>query len=173
MHDGSGAGRLLVLDRPISFWGGVDPLTGEISDPRHPQHGTRLGDRLLVLERTIGSSSSSAIMLELLRNRVAPAGIIVGRTDAILVLGILVANHLGYETIPVLSVGQRGIARLRTANGMPATLHATHREGTLQVEPFREARTVPASGDRIRPCAPHRGPRPQNRPRDGSQEDAP
>lgn len=123
VHAGSGErrllaeGPLLVLEKPISFWGGVDPLTGAIMDPRHPRHGTQLGDRILVMERTIGSSSSSAVMLELLRNRVAPAAIIVARTDAILVLGILVAKELGYPTIPLLRVEEEGIAQLRTADG--------------------------------------------------------
>lgn len=134
IHEGSGngsaQGRLLVLEKPISFWGGVDPLTGQIGDPRHPRHGTRLGDRILVMERTIGSSSSSAVMLELLRNRVAPAAIVVGQPDAILMLGLLVAEELGYDTIPVLRVGQRDIARLAEADGAGATLC----EGTLRTD---------------------------------------
>ena len=135
-HSGSGdgprlaEGRLLVLEKPISFWGGVDPLTGRIGDPRHPRHGTRLGGRVLVMERTIGSSSSSAVMLELLRNRVAPAAIVVGRPDAILVLGLLVAEELGYDTIPMLRVGQRDIARLGVTDGSRATV----RGGVLRVE---------------------------------------
>lgn len=130
VHPGSPAeGRLLVLEKPISFWGGVDPLTGKIMDPRHPRHGERLGGRVLVMERTIGSSSSSAVMLELLRNRVAPAAIVVGRTDAILVLGILVAQELGYSTIPVLRVGLRDIARLHGKDGARAQVRA----GTLRV----------------------------------------
>ena len=135
IHPGSGAGRqpaegrLLVLEKPISLWGGVDPLTGQIGDPRHPRHGTRLGGRVLVMERTIGSSSSSAVMLELLRNRVAPAAIVVGRPDAILMLGLLVAEELGYDTIPMLRVGQRGIARLAGADGVNASMC----EGILRV----------------------------------------
>ena len=108
----------------------MDPQTGQIGDPRHPQHGTRLRGRILVMERTIGSSSSSAVMLELLRNRVAPAGIVVGRPDAILVLGLLVAEELGYDTIPVLRVGPRGIARLFGADGICATLC----DGTLSAD---------------------------------------
>ena len=117
VHVGTGSGPLLVLRKPLSFWGGVDPLTGVVSDPRHPRHRDRLGGRILVMERTIGSSSSSAIMLELLRNGVAPAGIVVGRPDAILVLGILVARELGYPTVPLLRVGDDGIARLAAAEG--------------------------------------------------------
>ena len=130
VHPGPPAeGRLLVLEKPISFWGGVDPLTGAIMDPRHPRHGEQLGGRVLVMERTIGSSSSSAVMLELLRNRVAPAAIVVGRTDAILLLGILVAQELGYGTIPVLQIGAPDIARLQGKDW--ARAHVC--DGTLRV----------------------------------------
>ena len=104
IHPGTGSGPLLVLEQPVSFWGGVDPVSGCISDPRHPQHGEALAGRILVLDRTIGSSSSSAIMLELLRNDVAPAGMVLGHTDSILILGILVARELGYPTLPVIEV---------------------------------------------------------------------
>ncbi len=34
-----GEGEALVLDAPISFWGGVDAGTGRIADVRHPQCG--------------------------------------------------------------------------------------------------------------------------------------
>ena len=122
VHGGATEGRLLVLGKPISFWGGVDPATGKICDPRHPRHGDSVRGRILVMERTIGSSSSSAIMLELLRNGVAPAGIVIARPDAILVLGILVARELGHPTIPMLQVGGTGIARLAELDCRPAQL---------------------------------------------------
>ena len=117
VHAGEGRGRLLVLERPLSFWGGVDPETGRVSDPRHPQYGESLSGRILVMERAIGSSSSSAIMLELLRNDVAPAAIVLGSTDAILVLGVLVAEELGYPSIPLVDVGGEGFERMRGGNG--------------------------------------------------------
>ena len=118
----SADGPLLVLGKPLSFWGGIDPLTGEIIDPRHPRHGDFVRGRILVMEGTIGSSSSSAIMLELLRNDVAPAGIVIARPDAILVLGILVAHELGHPTIPMLRLDGPDIAALAPADGRPATL---------------------------------------------------
>lgn len=107
IHPGTASGTLLVLAEPLSFWGGVDPVSGRITDPRHPQHGTPLDGRVLVMDRAIGSSSSSAIMLELIRNEVAPAAMVLGHTDAILILGILVARELGYPTLPVIEVGER------------------------------------------------------------------
>ena len=105
LTDGTAYGRLLMLDAPISFWGGVDPNTGCIVDPRHPNSGESLSGRVLAVERTIGSSSSSAILLELLRIRRAPAAILMGRADAILSLGVIVGRELGYETIPMLELG--------------------------------------------------------------------
>ena len=34
--NGKANGEVLKLDEPLSFWGGVDPQTGEITDLRHP-----------------------------------------------------------------------------------------------------------------------------------------
>ena len=109
---GSGAGPLVVLAKPISLWGGVEPSTGRIIDPRHPDHGKDISGSVLVLPATIGSSSSSAIMLELLRQRHAPAAVVLGRVDAILTLGIIVAREMGYPTIPVITLAAEDLARL-------------------------------------------------------------
>lgn len=130
LHEGSATGRLFVLRKPLSFWGGVDPEKGIVADPRHPQHAEPLSGRVLVMARTIGSSSSSAIMLELLRNGVSPAGIVLGRPDAILMLGILVAGELGYPTVPVVQVDESGIERLARAEGRRATIT----DGLVEVE---------------------------------------
>ncbi|MGI9628632.1 MAG: aconitase X swivel domain-containing protein [Longimicrobiales bacterium] len=130
IYPGTGAGAVLVLDAPLSLWGGVDPASGVVIDPRHPQAGVALGGRIVVMERAVGSSSSSAIMLELLRNGVAPAGLVLGDTDAILILGILVAKELGYPTIPVVEIDLSD-GTPEWATGAPASLT----EGVLEVGP--------------------------------------
>jgi predicted aconitase with swiveling domain len=95
---------VLRLDKPISFWGGVDPFSGRITDPRHPNHGAVIGGQVLVLPGTIGSSSSSAVMLELMASGRAPAALILAEPDAILVLGVVVAREMGHGAIPALFV---------------------------------------------------------------------
>ena len=55
---GTGAGTVLALTAPISFWGGVDPRTGTIIDARHPQCGQSVAGRVLGLPGTIGSPRS-------------------------------------------------------------------------------------------------------------------
>jgi uncharacterized protein len=102
--DGEATGPLLRLDEPISFWGGVDPATSRLTDPRHPQRGVAIAGTILALAATRGSSSSSAIMLELLARGIAPAALLLGEPDAILALGVVVGREMGYRSIPVLGV---------------------------------------------------------------------
>ena len=99
---GSAEGEVLRLAKPISFWGGVDPKTGRISDPRHPNHDSDIAGRILVLPGMIGSSSSSYIMLELMAIRRAPAALVLAEPDAILGLGVVVAREMDYGSIPVV-----------------------------------------------------------------------
>ncbi len=103
--EGEGAGPLLRLTAPLSFWGGVDPKTGRVSDPRHPQHGMSIAGAVLALAEPRGSSSSSAIMLELIARGLAPAALLLGEVDAILTLGIVVARELPEGRLSVASDG--------------------------------------------------------------------
>ena len=112
---GSAEGPLLRLTAPLSFWGGIDPKTGRVSDPRHPQHGQRIAGTVLALAEPRGSSSSSAIMLELIARGIAPAALLLGEADAILALGIVVAGEMGHRTLPALQIDPELLARLPQA----------------------------------------------------------
>lgn len=101
---GEAVGPLLRLDHPISFWGGVDSGTGRIVDPRHPDCGHSIRGTVLAIPAAVGSSSSSAILLELIRCGTAPAAILLGQVDAILPLGVVVARELGYPIVPILEL---------------------------------------------------------------------
>lgn len=90
--------KALALTAPISFWGGVDPKTGTIADPRHPEFGADISGRVLLIPSTIGSSSASAILLELVHAHRAPAAIVLNEPDAILLLGLVVAKEMGLQT---------------------------------------------------------------------------
>jgi len=94
----AGSGSALVLSAPISFWGGVDPTSGRIADVRHPQHGKNIAGRVLFLPGTIGSSSASAVLLELVHAGLAPAALVLHEPDAILLLGLIVAREMGWPT---------------------------------------------------------------------------
>ena len=101
---GRTCGTVLRLDEPVSFWGGVSPVTSEVVLAGHPQSGERIAGRILVLPRPIGSSSSASVILELLHNGLAPSALILGARDAILPIGVLVARQMGWNVIPVLAM---------------------------------------------------------------------
>ena len=111
--EGPAAGAsALALTAPISFWGGVDPKSGVIADPRHPQAGEPVTGKILLVPETIGSSSAAAILLELVHANRAPAAIVLHEPDAILLLGIIVAKEMGYDTPIALRLDRDEFARL-------------------------------------------------------------
>lgn len=116
MASGRGAGDLLVLDAPLSFWGGVESATGAIVDVRHPQAGNGVRGRVLALPSGRGSSSSSTVLAECLRLGTGPAAIVLLEPDAILALGALVAEELYGIACPVVRVDPEDWPKLRTGD---------------------------------------------------------
>ncbi|KPF71619.1 hypothetical protein IP69_05445 [Bosea sp. AAP35] len=106
------AGHCLALTAPISFWGGVDPRTGLIIDARHPQLGENIAGTVLALPGTIGSSSASAVLLELVHAGRAPAALLMDAPDAILLLGLVVAREMGWPTPPAFRLAAADQAQL-------------------------------------------------------------
>ncbi len=114
--DGLATGISLTTDTPLSFWGGVDPHTGEIIDRRHPLDGESMMDRILVLPSGRGSCSASGVLLESIANRTSPAGIIVSEIDPIIGLGAILGNELLGRSVPVVLVTP--VERESIADGM-------------------------------------------------------
>jgi len=115
---GSAEGLALVLDQPLSLWGGLDPETGRIVDRRHPQWDALVTGRVLVMASGRGSSSSSSVLAEAVRLGFAPAAIVLREPDAILVIGALVARELYGQAPPVVVVGPDVFATIRTGDAV-------------------------------------------------------
>ncbi len=117
---GEATGRLLVTTEPLSFWGGYDPETGAIIDQRHPLHGEIAAGRILALPFSRGSSTTTAILLEAIRNGSAPAAIITTGSDAFFALASIVAGEMSGVTLPVLALDLETLSAL--PQNAPATL---------------------------------------------------
>ena len=99
---GHASGAWFRLAEPVSFWGGVDHVTGIITQPRHPDFQRSIAGTVLGVPGFVGSSSGSAVLLELIYNGNAPVALVMDQADAILALGVIVAREMGYGAIPVI-----------------------------------------------------------------------
>jgi uncharacterized protein len=116
--EGRATGPALVLDEPLSFWGGLDPSTGEIVETGHPQRGEIVTGRILVMPSGRGSSSSSTVLVESIRTGTAPAGIVLGEPDDIIVVGALVATELYGVAIPVIVASAAAFHAIRNGEAL-------------------------------------------------------
>ncbi|MFP3501421.1 aconitase X swivel domain-containing protein [Burkholderia sp. SIMBA_062] len=101
---GSACAHTIVLDKPLSFWGGYDSAAGRIVDRGHPQAGASLSGRIMVMPHAKGSSSSSSVLAEAVRNGTGPVGIVLKERDLIISIGAIVAAELYAIAVPVICV---------------------------------------------------------------------
>jgi len=111
---GTATGPVVVLDEPLSMWGGLDPETGELIDRRHPQSGAMLAGCILVLPSGRGSSSSASVLAEAIRLGTAPMAIVLAESDDIILLGALVARELYGLVHPVVVADEATYRSLQT-----------------------------------------------------------
>ena len=113
---GSASADAIVLDEPLSLWGGLDPATGAVIEPRHPQRGASVTGRVLVMAEARGSSSSSSVLAEAARAGAAPAAILLGAPDLILATGAAVAFELYRVQIALVVLEAADLAQIRSGD---------------------------------------------------------
>ncbi|MEZ5910924.1 MAG: aconitase family protein [Paracoccaceae bacterium] len=109
---GTAEGPVLALAEGLSFWGGTDPATGRLIDAHHPDHGTDLAGRIVMMPTSRGSCTGSGVLLELALNGHAPAALIFREAEDVLTLGALIAGTLFDRPLPVLRLDPGDYAAL-------------------------------------------------------------
>ncbi|MCL6709082.1 aconitase family protein [Pseudomonas sp. R2.Fl] len=110
--DGTAEGPLLWADTALSFWGGVDPETGIVIDQAHPLRGRCLAGAILAIPGGRGSCTGSAVLMQLIANGKAPAGMVFSQNEEILTLGVIVAEEMYGLSIPIAVVSPDTFAGL-------------------------------------------------------------
>lgn len=118
---GEAQGKALVGNEPLSFWGGYDWKTGEIIDRRHVLSGAMAKDRILAIPFTRGSSTTTAVLLEAIRAKTAPAAIITTDTDFFFALASIVADQLYASPLPLVALAQEDFSRLKSDDSVQIT----------------------------------------------------
>lgn len=103
--------KALVFNQPISFWGGVDPYTGRITERKHKLYNKKVTGRIMFFPTSKGSAGSSYQLLKMIENGSAPAGIVNLRADPVLVTGAIISS------IPMVVIeGGEPLTEVRTGD---------------------------------------------------------
>jgi predicted aconitase with swiveling domain len=89
---GNGEGEALVTSMPISFYGGVDPNTGVVTEKGHELEGQSVRSRILVFPQGKGSTVGSYTLYRMKKNGTAPAGMINKECETIVAVGAIISE---------------------------------------------------------------------------------
>ena len=155
--EGNASGNILVCNEGLSFWGGVDPDTGNIIDVHHTNYGDCVAGKVLMMPTSRGSCSGSGVLLQLSLNAKAPAILVFKEHEEVLTLGALVSDRVFYRPIPTIRMSANDYDKL--AGAKRATLKdnlistkelkfqlLTTQFGTLNLSDFDKAMLKGKSG---------------------------
>ncbi|MEM2098712.1 MAG: DUF126 domain-containing protein [Candidatus Bathyarchaeia archaeon] len=92
IYKGASEGEALVTFQPISFYGGVDPNTGEVIEKGHELQGKTVKDKMLVFPTGKGSTVGSYTLYRMKKNGTAPAGIITKECETVVAVGAIISE---------------------------------------------------------------------------------
>ncbi len=92
IYKGKAEGEALVTSMPISFYGGVDPNTGEVLEKGHELQGISIKGKILVFPQGKGSTVGSYTLYRMKKNGVAPAAMINKETETIVAVGAIISE---------------------------------------------------------------------------------
>ena len=94
---GRAEGKVLKLEGPLSFLGGVDASTGEMK----VENGGNMTDRILVFPRGKGSTVGSFVMYDLKVHGKAPAAVINSSAETIVATGAVISSIPMVDSVDV------------------------------------------------------------------------
>lgn len=99
-----------------AFGGGVDPATGKIIDPRHELFQQSIAGKVLAFPYGKGSSTTSLIILELVRVGMQPKAIVNVQVEPILATGPIVSESFYGKSIPMITLSEQDFQKLKAAH---------------------------------------------------------
>jgi predicted aconitase/predicted aconitase with swiveling domain len=146
---GLASGAVLACGEGLSFWGGVDPVTGIVIDTHHPLCGQSIAGKVLVMPTTRGSCSGSGVMLDLALNGIAPAAFVFAEAEDVVTLGAMIAGKMFDRPVPVLRLDAEAFAVAAAGQHAELSHDALSVDGVaLPLEPLAVAKLDLSPKDR-------------------------
>jgi uncharacterized protein len=92
VFEGHVKGEALVTKDQISFYGGIDPEKGTITEKGHELEGQSFVGKILVFPSGKGSTVGSYGLYRLKKNGVAPLGMLNSDCEAIVAVGAIISE---------------------------------------------------------------------------------
>ena len=92
IFEGKAEGTALVSSSPMSFYGGVNPDTGEIVERGSELRGQSVKGKVLVFPQGKGSTVGSYVLYRLAKNSVGPAAIVNSKCETIVAVGAIISE---------------------------------------------------------------------------------
>ncbi|NHJ12303.1 MAG: DUF126 domain-containing protein [Candidatus Thorarchaeota archaeon] len=109
IYKGKTEGEALVTRVDISFYGGVDPDTGEVVEKDHPLEGKSVSGKVLVMPSGKGSTVGSYVLYALKKANKAPVAIVNKETDPVIAVGSIISEIPTVDKIDIdkIETGQK------------------------------------------------------------------
>ncbi len=122
---GVAEGEALVSVEPVSFYGGVDPETGCVTEPGHCCCGENISGKVFVFPTGKGSTVGSYVIYRMKKLGTAPAAIVNVETEAIIATGCVISDiplvdKLDGDPLKAIKTGMR--IKVNGDNGIVETL---------------------------------------------------
>jgi len=110
---GTAQEEALVTSQPISFYGGVDPNTGEVLEKGHELQGKSVKGKILVFPTGKGSTVGSYTLYRLKKNGMAPAGIINRECETVVAVGAIISEIPCVDKIDISKINTGDKIRIK------------------------------------------------------------
>jgi len=92
IYKGKVEGEALVTSSSISFYGGVDPVTGTVVEKGHELEGKSIIDKILVFPTGKGSTVGSYVLYQMAMTGKGPKGLVLKDCEAIVAVGCIIGD---------------------------------------------------------------------------------
>jgi predicted aconitase with swiveling domain len=101
---GKAEGEALVTSQPISFYGGVDPNSGEVIEKGHELQGKSVKGKILVFPTGKGSTVGSYTLYRMKKNGTAPAGIVNRECETVVAVGAIISEIPAVDKVEIAKI---------------------------------------------------------------------
>ena len=111
-------GEILYSEQGISFFGGVDPDTGKVSEQGHPLFDKSISGKILVFPQGKGSTVGSYALYRMKKQGTAPKAIVNKECETIVAVGAIISEIPCIDKIEIEKMKNAKRAKIDSEKGV-------------------------------------------------------